>query len=139
MDCNNLPAGTNILVIEDDYLSFFICEKLIKKVMKDTGVTACSNGKCAIDKLIEIKNKDINLLPDYIFLDITMPIMNGWEFLERYTDLNIDPSGKCKIYILTSSLFPSDARKSASYDIIQDYIVKPLDFEKLKKIFIAVS
>jgi CheY-like chemotaxis protein len=139
MNCNTLRSGTNILVIEDDYLSFFICEKLIKKVMKETDVTGCSNGQCAIDKLIEIKNQDINLLPDYIFLDIIMPVMNGWEFLEQYRNLNIDPFGKCKIYILTSSLFPSDVRKAASYDIIQDYIVKPLDFEKLKKIFVPVS
>lgn len=139
MDCHNLPTGANILLIEDDYLSFFICEKLIKKVMKDTEVIGCSNGQGAIDKLMEIKNKNINLLPDYIFLDIVMPVMNGWEFLEQYRKLNIDPFGKCKIYILTSSLFPSDVRKSASYNIIQDYIVKPLDFEKLKKIFVEVS
>ena len=136
---SNLSSKTNILVIDDDSINVFICEKLVKMVMKDTDITSCLNGKYAIDKLLEIKNKDINLLPDYIFLDITMPIMNGWEFLEQYNELNIDPFGKCKIYILTCSLFPSDVRKSASYNIIQDYIVKPLDFEKLKKVFVAVN
>src|SRR5580704_9212126 len=108
MDTTHLHSGTNILVIDDESLSVFICERIIKKVRQDSEITSCKNGKFAIDKLIELKNKDINLLPDYIFLDLAMPIMNGWEFLEKYNDLNIDPLGKCKIYILTSSLFQSD-------------------------------
>jgi response regulator RpfG family c-di-GMP phosphodiesterase len=66
-----------------------------------------------------------------------MPIMDGWEFLEQYNGLDIDPDGKCKIYILTCSLYPNDIQKSTSYQIIKDYIVKPLDFEKLEKVFVG--
>jgi CheY-like chemotaxis protein len=139
MNSGTLPSNTNVLVIDDESLSAFVCEKLIKKVVKDTEITSCLDGKYAIDKLLEIKNNDINLLPDYIFLDIAMPIMNAWEFLERYKDLNIDPFGKCKIYILTSSLYPADIRKSASYPSVKDYIAKPLDFEKIKKVFAPVN
>jgi two-component SAPR family response regulator len=135
----NSPSNTNILVIDDEFLSVYICERFIKRVIKDTEITTCLNGKYAIDKLLEIKKKDVNLLPDYIFLDIAMPIMNGWEFLEQYNDLNIDPSGKCKIYILTSSLYQADINKSASYNVIKDYIVKPLDFDKIKKVFVGVN
>ena len=135
----NLPSNTNILVIDDEFLSVYICERFIKRVIKDTEITTCLNGKYAIDKLLEIKKKDINLLPDYIFLDIAMPIMNGWEFLEQYNDLNIDPSGKCKIYILTSSLYQADINKSASYNVIKDYIIKPLDFDKIKKVFVGAN
>jgi len=135
----NLPSNTNILVIDDEFLSVYICERFIKRVIKDTAITTCLNGKYAIDKLLEIKKKDINLLPDYIFLDIGMPIMNGWEFLEQYHDLNIDPSGKCKIYILTSSLYQADINKSASYNVIKDYIVKPLDFDKIRKVFVGAN
>jgi two-component SAPR family response regulator len=133
----NLPSNTSILVIDDESLSVFICEQFIKRVIKDTEIISCFNGKYAIDKLLEIKNQDVNLLPDYIFLDITMPIMNGWEFLEQYNDLNIDPSGKCKIYILTSSTYQADIRKSASYTVVKDYIAKPLDAEKIRKVFAA--
>jgi two-component SAPR family response regulator len=135
MYSDNMPSSTSIIVIDDEYLSTYICEKLIKKVRKNTEITTYLNGKNAIDKLLEIKNKDVNLLPNYIFLDITMPTMNGWEFLEQFNALNIDPNGKCKIYILTSSLRQNDFIKSTSYDIIKDYIIKPLDFEKLKKVF----
>jgi two-component SAPR family response regulator len=139
MSANNMPSNTNVLVIDDEYLSVFICEKLIKRIIKDTEVSSCLNGKNAIEKLLEIRNQDINLLPDYIFLDIAMPIMNGWEFLEQYNKLNIDPLGKCKIYILTSSIFRSDMNKSATYDIVEDYIIKPLDAEKISKVFEVVN
>ncbi|MDB4901843.1 MAG: response regulator [Mucilaginibacter sp.] len=136
MQSDNILNNTNILVIDDEYVSNFICEKLIKKLKKESEIITCLNGKNAIDKLIEIKKQDVNLLPDYIFLDLSMPIVDGWEFLKLYSDLNIDPYGKCKIYILTYSLFKNDIIKSASYDIINDYIIKPLDLEKLKKVFI---
>jgi two-component SAPR family response regulator len=135
MHADKIPPGTNILIVDDEYLSTFICEKLIKKVMKEAEITVCLNGSYAIDKLVEIKNQDSNLLPDYIFLDITMPDMNGWEFLDKYAALNIDPSGKCKIYILTSSLHYNDISKSACYDAVKEYILKPLNCEKLKKVF----
>jgi len=135
--CANLPSNSTILVIDDESLSLFICEQFIKRVIKDPEITSCLNGKHAIDMLLEIKNQDINLLPDYIFLDIAMPIMNAWEFLERFNDLNIDPTGKCKIYIITSSLYKSDLKKSRSYTIITDYIVKPLDIGKIRRVFCA--
>jgi len=136
MQPDTISTGKNILIIDDEYLSTFIFEKLIKKVVNDTEITICLNGKYAIEKLLEIKNHDANQLPNYIFLDITMPVMNGWEFLEQYTRLDIDPLGKCKIYILTSSLYRYDMMKSASFNIVKDYIVKPLDFDKLKKVFV---
>ncbi len=61
-------------------------------------------------------------------------------FLERFNDLNIDPSGRCKIYIYSPcSLFRYDMMKSASYHTVKDYILKPLDFEKLKKVFVEVD
>ncbi|HEY4326875.1 MAG TPA: response regulator [Mucilaginibacter sp.] len=130
-----MTSDTNILVIDDEYLSSYISERLIKKVKQDSQVTTYLDGKKAIDKLVEIKKQDVNLLPDYIFVDLFMPTMGGWEFLEQFRALDIDPQGKCKIYILTSSLYPDDVEKSASHNNIIDYLIKPLDFEKLKKIF----
>ena len=133
--CANLPSNSTVLVIDDESLSVFICEQFIKRVIKYPEITSCLNGKHAINMLLEIKNQDVNLLPDYIFLDIAMPIMDAWEFLEQYNNLNIDPNGKCKIYILTSSLYQSDVRKAASYTMIKDYIVKPLDIDKIRRVF----
>jgi two-component SAPR family response regulator len=136
---DNLPSNSTVLVIDDEFLSVFICEQFIKRILKDPEINSCSNGKHAIDMLLEIKNQDTHLLPDYIFLDIDMPVMNAWEFLEQYNNLNIDPSGKCKIYILTSSLYQSDARKSALYTMIKDYIIKPLDIHKIRNAFTGAN
>ena len=68
MSLKNHPNKHNILIIDDEYLSAYICEKFIKKVISDSEIMTCPNGKNAIEKLQEINNSDKNQLPDYIFL-----------------------------------------------------------------------
>jgi CheY-like chemotaxis protein len=64
-----------------------------------------------------------------------MPIMNGWEFLDEYNRLNIDPSGRCKIYIISSSVFSNDINKARSYPLVKDFVSKPLNVEKIIELF----
>jgi hypothetical protein len=61
--------------------------------------------------------------------------MDGWEFLNEYIRLNIDPLKQSKVYILTSSLFKSDYVKSLSYPFLKGYIRKPLDIGKINEVF----
>ena len=96
---------------------------------------ACLNGKFAIDQLVELQRKDPDKLPDYILLDINMPIMNGWEFLDEYKRLNIDPAGKSKIFIISSSVFSNDINKARSYPLVKDFISKPLNVDKIIELF----
>jgi CheY-like chemotaxis protein len=98
---------------------------------------ACLNGRFAIDQLVDIQKRDPEKLPDFIFLDINMPIMNGWEFLEEYQRLNIDPLGKSKIFIISSSVFSNDINRAKSYPIVKSFISKPLSVEKIKELFEA--
>jgi CheY-like chemotaxis protein len=98
---------------------------------------ACLNGRFAIDQLVDIQKRDPEKLPDYIFLDINMPIMNGWEFLEEYKRLNIDPLGKSKIFIISSSVFSNDINRAKSYPIVKSFVSKPLSVEKIKELFEA--
>ncbi len=93
----NNSGTVSILLVDDDEINNFISIKLIKKALLNTEIMACLHGKYAIEQLLEIQKKDPNQLPDYILLDINMPIMNGWEFLDEYTRLNIDPLGKTKV------------------------------------------
>ena len=127
--------SVSVLLVDDDEINNFISIKLIKKALLNTEIMACLNGKFAIDQLVEIQRKDPDKMPDYILLDINMPIMNGWEFLDEFKRLNIDAVGKCKIFIISSSVFSNDINKARSYPLVKDFISKPLNVDKIKELF----
>ena len=133
MNFNSRPVS--VLLVDDDEINNFISIKLIKKALLNTEIMACLNGKFAIDQLYEVQKRDPDKLPDYILLDINMPIMNGWEFLDEYKRLNIDAQGKTKIYIISSSVFSNDINKAKSYPLIKDFISKPLNIDKIIELF----
>ena len=135
MHMNFTSRSVSVLLVDDDEINNFISIKLIKKALLNTEIIACLNGKFAIDQLLELQSKDPDKLPDYILLDINMPIMNGWEFLDEYKRLNIDPSGKSKIFIISSSVFSNDINKARSYPLVKDFISKPLNVDKIRELF----
>jgi CheY-like chemotaxis protein len=127
--------SVSVLLVDDDEINNFISIKLIKKALLNTEIMACLNGKFAIDQLVDIQRNDPAKMPDYILLDINMPIMNGWEFLDEYKRLNIDPTGKTKIFIISSSVFSNDINKARSYPLVKDFISKPLNVDKIVELF----
>ena len=129
MNSDNPPIS--ILLVDDDEINNFISIKLIKKAISNANITACLNGRFAIDELTRRQKADPEALPDFILLDINMPIMNGWEFLDEYKRLNIDPAGKSKIYIISSSVFSNDISKARSYPLVKNFVSKPLSVEKI--------
>jgi response regulator RpfG family c-di-GMP phosphodiesterase len=135
MYMNFNSRSVSVLLVDDDEINNFISIKLIKKALLNTEIMACLNGKFAIDQLLEIQRKDPSKLPDYILLDINMPIMNGWEFLDEYKRLNIDPEGKSKVFIISSSVFSNDINKARSYPLVKDFISKPLNVDKIVELF----
>ncbi|OOQ58823.1 response regulator [Mucilaginibacter pedocola] len=131
----NNNKSVSVLLVDDDEINNFISIKLIKKALANTDIMACLNGRFAIDQLADIQRKDPSKLPDYILLDINMPIMNGWEFLDEYKRINLDPLGKSKIFIISSSVFSNDINKARSYPLVKDFISKPLNVDKIKELF----
>jgi len=130
---NNPTRPISILLVDDDEINNFISIKLIKKAVDNAEIKACLNGRFAIDELVEIQKQDPSKLPDFILLDINMPIMNGWEFLDEYKRLGIDPAGKSKIFIISSSVFSNDITKAHSYPLVRNFVSKPLSVEKIKE------
>jgi CheY-like chemotaxis protein len=127
--------AVSILLVDDDEINNFISIKLIRKALFNADITACLNGKFAIDQLVEMQRKGADKLPDYILLDINMPIMNGWEFLDEYKRIGLDPLGKTKIFIISSSVFSNDINKARSYPLVKSFISKPLSVDKIKEMF----
>ncbi|RWY53763.1 response regulator [Mucilaginibacter gilvus] len=123
----------NVLVIDDDVINNFIFERLTLKVTADIMLAFCLNGEEAIDYLQSLI-ENARTLPDIIFLDLTMPVMNGWDFLEEYHRLNLDSVVGAKVYIITSSIFNLDIERALGYAIVKDFITKPISTTKLEQI-----
>ncbi len=132
---NVIQRPVNIMLVDDDEINNFITVKLIRKAFPDSVITTYLNGRLAIDKIKNILEYSLENIPDYILLDINMPVMNGWEFLEEYKVLNLDPDKKITIYILSSSVFSNDVDKAKSYESVANFISKPLNLEAIKEVF----
>lgn len=130
-----IQRPVNIMLVDDDEINNFITVKLIKKAYPDAILSTFLNGRLAIDKLKNLLQNTPDNLPDYILLDINMPVMNGWEFLEEYKTLNFDLDRRITIYILSSSVFSNDIDKAKSYESVANFISKPLNLEAIKEVF----
>lgn len=115
-----------IYLIDDDEIQNLINTRVISVVSDGIEVKAFTSAENA---LANLKSKQDGL-PDMIFLDINMPKMNGWDFLDAYES----EENKVKVYMLSSSINNKDIQKSETYDIVNGFICKPLVVEKLAEI-----
>lgn len=90
------------------------------------------NGKLALDTLKRILLSNIDEAPDIILVDLNMPVMDGWEFLEALQQLDLKK--QMIVHIISSSIDPDDLRRAREFDIVQRFISKPLRREDLMKI-----
>ena len=121
-----------ILLIDDNEHDNFFHERAIGKNNTGTLVVIKENGEAALDYLRS--NKDTDTHPDLIFLDINMPHMNGWEFLDAYSKLDKELQSRAIIIMLTTSGNPEDEAKAKTWSSVADFITKPLTKEILKEI-----
>lgn len=114
-----------VLLVDDDEVYLFAAGKTIEATGLADSVDVRNNGQEAIDYLINLMAKGIEL-PDVIFIDINMPVMDGWEFLEKYRELMGERASDIKIYILSSSVDKNDIQRSKQFDCVAEYIIKPV-------------
>lgn len=127
-----MSTPINLLVIDDDDINIFIIKKIVEKTGYDAKMVAKTNGQLAIDYLKDLQQKNISL-PDLILIDINMPVLNGWEFLEVYEKLGILQDSD--MYMLSSSVYENDIEKAKTYKTVKGFISKPLSIERLVELF----
>jgi len=127
-----------VLLIDDDEPTNFISKMLLEEADCTGHIQIAQSGQMALNYLTNSehfagKNKEFPC-PDLIFLDINMPAMNGWEFLEKYNELEKEHKGQIITVMLTTSLNPDDRVKAIESASISGFETKPLTTEKLTRI-----
>lgn len=117
-----------ICLIDDDKIFQYLAQKVITDTHLVKEIDVFSNGLEAI-RFLESAKFDKKKLPDLILLDLFMPVMDGWGFLDEYLLLQAKLAKKIPIYIVSSSIDPFDIQKFRSISSVTDFIVKPMTKE----------
>lgn len=123
----------SIMLIDDNKIDLFVHTEFIKQMNISHTIMEYA---FAAEALAYLKNNPVEKWPKLILLDIHMPIMNGFDFLEKYAEFPLSFREKCKIIIVSSSLDTGDKIKSKESPYVLELIEKPMNTEKLKKILI---
>ncbi|MEZ4974515.1 MAG: response regulator [Cyclobacteriaceae bacterium] len=127
-----------ICVIDDDDIYQFTVTRTIKAHNIAKKILVFSDGEQAIE-FFKANISDSENLPDIIFLDLNMPIMDGWQFLEEYVKLKPRVGKEITIYLVTSSVDPVDTERAKKISEVSDYLIKPIRPEQLKELVEALD
>ena len=120
----------NLMLVDDDDVIVFLTKKAIEQTKLVDLIKVFGNGLDALNFLKQNKN-NLDELPEIILLDLSMLIMNGWQFLDEYTKLNPTIGKKITIYICSSSISPDGITRAKTINEVSDYIIKPITKDKL--------
>jgi CheY-like chemotaxis protein len=130
-----------IMCIDDDPITLMLLKKVINKALFSKEIITAQNGEEALDffKSLNYTSTDniITKQPQLIFLDLNMPVMGGWEFLDHFNTSEYQNFNNIKVVVLSSTIDPEDINKSKTYPIVIDFLPKPittsmLDYLKTK-------
>ena len=116
-----------ILCVDDDPITLMLCKKVITKTSFSKTIITAKNGEEALQYFNSILDKNEETkLPQLIFLDLNMPIMDGWEFLDNFSTNKYSAVNSTKIVVLSSTIDPEDLEKSKKYNMVIDFLSKPI-------------
>jgi len=117
------------LLIDDNYIDNFVTRRILESSNFAEKIIVQQSATAAIDAI-----RDGSIRPDVIFLDLRMPLMNGFEFLQEYDKLREQDKTATKIFMLSSSLDPVDVKRSGQNKYITQFIHKPLTQKILEEL-----
>ncbi len=123
-----------ILCVDDDPITLMLCKKVIAKANFSSIIESAKDGSEALKFFDSNKSETADGdYPQIVFLDLNMPIMDGWEFLDAFNNFK-DLFPNTKIIVLSSSIDPKDINKSKNYSMVLDFLPKPITVEMLNSI-----
>lgn len=124
-------------IVDDDDIYQFTTSLFLKKTELVNKIIVFSNGLQAInflkDELGNIEN-----IPDVVFLDVNMPVMDGWEFLEEYLIIKSMLPKTVVIYMVSSSVDEKDVLKAKSISALSGYLVKPIESQNIMDVILGI-
>lgn len=128
-----MPKFNHVCVIDDDPIYTYLTEKVMKMVDFSNYTEFFENGEVALNSLKPRLRSGRNL-PDLILLDLNMPMLDGWQFLDEFIVAS-NTDKKVTIHLVTSSIDPKDREKAEKYSVVDKYIVKPITPAILQEFF----
>ena len=123
---------SKVFIIDDDPIHQRIAQIMIAKhQLYDEFVSYTEAGKALAD--LESNYGALDFLPDVILLDLNMPVMDGWDFLEKFEKNRSNYIKEIKVFIVSSSVDEKDISRSQTYSSVKGFISKPLNPEIIKK------
>lgn len=129
--------NTIYLIDDDDIFKFLTC-KVIQETNSVGLIKMFQNGQTAIDEIKKAISKKDNL-PELILLDLSMPIMDGWNFLDEMRLLKPLINSEIIIYIVSSTISPKDIQRVNNYSEVKDYIIKPITRQKFSDLLNSLA
>ncbi len=121
----------HVTLVDDDQIYHFVTERLLHSIDPSIRITWFGNG---VDAFNALRQTEISELPDVLLVDINMPLMDGWQLIDRINDLKLTERKNCGVYVISSSSDTSDIIRAQSCNVVSAYLEKPLTAEKMRTI-----